>query len=83
MTAARGFSYLKKELNYNADKDDSLAFLRATYARIFSSDPELERGMLSKEPATTKSAQIDGATEHGSKLGFSGLTERTAQEGQS
>ena len=29
----------EKELNYNADKDDSLAFLRSTYAKFLPSEP--------------------------------------------
>jgi hypothetical protein len=32
----------EKELNYNADRDDSLAFLRATYARVLSVDGKTE-----------------------------------------
>jgi hypothetical protein len=60
----------EKELKYNADKDDSLAFLRATYARIFSSDPEPAREVRSEKSAAAHSSQVDGATEEESKPPF-------------
>jgi hypothetical protein len=39
----------EKELNYNADKDDSLAFLRATYARVLSVGGKSELDMNYEE----------------------------------
>ena len=71
----------EKELNYNADKDDSLAFLRATYARIFSSDPEPAREVRSEKSAAAHSSQVDGPTEQESKVGSSGRGEPTAHNG--
>jgi hypothetical protein len=39
----------EKELNYNADKDDSLALLRSTYARILATEPMAESGSPAPE----------------------------------
>jgi len=41
----------EKELNYNADKDDSLAFLRTTYARVLSLDGKIDSKQSAEEPA--------------------------------
>jgi hypothetical protein len=61
----------ERELNYTADKDDCLAFLRATYARIFSLDPALEVEKRPGEFASANSTQIHAPIEYDSERGSS------------
>jgi len=58
----------EKELNYNADRDESLAFLQKTYAKILA-------GTSDNEPETDSSNEIDASADEESDVVVAAPTE--------
>ena len=73
----------EKELNYNADKDDSLAFLRKTYAHVLSLNRDLKYEKQSEEPGSADAAQIDETSELDFEQASSGGAEIIVEQDQS
>jgi len=50
----------QKELNYNADRDDSLSFLRKTYAKVLAGSKE---EAVFTEEDIPEASEVSGITE--------------------